>query len=404
MKTPEIPINEISRLKALKEYSILDTLPELEYDDITQLASQICGTAISTISLIDEKRQWFKAKVGLNVDFSDREFSFCGHAIVEPDKIFTVKDSRLDERFQDNPLVIGEPHVIFYTGVPLVSPDGYALGTLCVIDDQPKELNEEQLKSLKSLSNQVVSLFELRKSKMLLERLTNDLESRNKELEKFARVAAHDIKSPLNNISSLTEILLHQFSDELGEEAKMMMQMLDASSQTLRELVDGILEHSKSDHILSGNRSVFNLNKLIKQCIQLLDNRKDYHFVTEFDETLIAVNKVALQQILLNLISNAIKYNKQNRVEIKIRFSEDLNFYNFEIQDNGVGIDQKYQAKIFDIFEVAVVEDRFGKRGTGIGLSTVKKLVDGLGGTIQVDSKVGQGATFKFSIAKQDFI
>lgn len=404
MKTPEIPFNENSRVRALKEYSILDTLPEIEYDDITQLASQICGTAISTISLIDEKRQWFKSKVGLNADSTSRELSFCGHAIVEPDKIFTVKDSRLDERFQDNPLVLGEPHVIFYTGVPLVSPDGYALGTLCVIDDQPKELTQDQLKSLKSLSNQVVSLFELRKSKLMLERLTNDLEIQNQELEKFARVAAHDIKSPLNNISSLTEILVHQYSKELDDDGKMMLQMLDSSSQTLKELVDGILEHSKSNYILTENRSVFNLNKLVVQCIELLDNRGEYHFSNDFGESLIAVNKIALQQILLNLMGNAIKYNKKSSVEIKIGFSEDDNYYNFEIQDNGMGIAEKHQQKIFDIFEIVSTEDRFGKRGTGIGLSTVKKLVEGLGGTIEVQSIVGEGSTFKFSIAKQDSV
>lgn len=404
MKTPEIPLNESLRLKALKEYSILDTLPEKEYDDITKLASQICGTSISTISLIDEKRQWFKSKVGLEADETSKEVSFCGHAIMEPDKIFTVKDSRLDARFQDNPLVIGEPHVIFYTGVPLVSQDGFALGTLCVIDDQPKELNQDQLLALKALSNQVVSLFELRKSKMQLERLTNDLEIRNKELEKFARVAAHDIKSPLNNISGLTEILLHQYSGILDDEGKMMMQMLDTSSQTLRDLVDGILEHSKSDFILTENRSVFNLNKLVNQCIDLLDNRKEYHFVKIFEECLIAVNKVALQQILLNLMSNAIKYNDKTKVEITIEFSEGLHFYNFKVIDNGLGIDEKYQDKIFDIFEIITNEDRFGKKGTGIGLSTVKKLVEGLGGKIHVSSVIGENTTFEFTIAKQDFI
>ena len=404
MKTPEIPSNEILRLKALKEYSIFDTLPEKEYDDITQLASQICGTSISTISLIDEKRQWFKSKVGLGIDETSKEISFCGHAIMEPDKIFTVKDSRLDARFQDNPLVIGEPHVIFYTGVPLVSQDGFALGTLCVIDDQPKELNQDQLLALKALSNQVVSLFELRKSKMQLERLTNDLEIRNKELEKFARVAAHDIKSPLNNISGLTEILLHQYSAILDDEGKMMMQMLDTSSQTLRDLVDGILEHSKSDFILTENRSVFNLNKLVNQCIDLLDNRKEYRFIKIFEECLIAVNKVALQQILLNLMSNAIKYNDKAKIKITIEFSEGLHFYNFKVIDNGVGIDEKYQDKIFDIFEIVTNEDRFGKKGTGIGLSTVKKLVEGLGGKIHVSSVLGENTTFEFTIAKQDFI
>lgn len=404
MKTPGIPFNESLRLKALREYSILDTLPEKEYDDITQLASQICGTSISTISLIDEKRQWFKSKVGLRVDETSKDVSFCGHAIMEPDQIFTVKDSRIDERFYNNPLVVGDPHVIFYTGVPLVSAEGFALGTLCVIDDEPKELDQNQLLALKALSNQVVSLFELRKSKMLLERLTADLEIRNKELEKFARVAAHDIKSPLNNISSLTEILLYQYSKELDDEGKIMMQMLDASSQSLRELVDGILEHSKSDFILTENRSVFNLNELVNQCIDLLDNRSEYHFIKNFNETLIAVNKVALQQILLNLISNSIKYNDKKEVEIKIDFSEEENFYKFKIQDNGLGIDDKYQNKIFDIFEIVSNEDRFGKKGTGIGLSTVKKLVEGLGGKIWFSSVVGEGTAFEFTIAKQDYL
>lgn len=404
MKIPEIPLNERGRLKALGEYSILDTLPELEYDDITQLASQICGTSISTISLIDENRQWFKSKVGLGVNETAREISFCGHAIVEPDKIFTVKDSRLDERFQNNPLVIGEPHVIFYTGVPLISPSGFALGTLCVIDDQPKELNQGQLKSLKSLANQVVSLFELRKSKLLLERLTNDLENRNLELEKFARVAAHDIKSPLNNISGLTELLVSQYADKLDADGITMMQMLNVSSETLRELVDGILEHSKADHIGIETQSQFDLYKLIRECILLLDNQSKYSFKINFNATIIVANKIALQQILLNLISNAIKYNDQEKVEIDINFAEDSDYYTFEVTDNGVGIDPKYQDKIFDIFEIVSVEDRFGKRGTGIGLSTVKKLVQVLGGQIRVESVVGQGATFGFSIAKQDFI
>lgn len=404
MISPKILSNEAARLKVLKEYSILDTLPEKEYDDITKLASQICGTSISTISLIDEKRQWFKSKVGLGVDQTSREVSFCGHAIMEPDEIFTVKDSRLDERFQDNPLVVGDPHVIFYTGIPLVSPDGFAIGTLCVIDDKPKELNQDQLMALKALSNQVVSLFQLRKSKMLLERLTNELENRNKELEKFARVAAHDIKSPLNNISNLTEILLHQYSSKLDDEAKMMMQMLDTSSQTLRVLVDGILDHSKSDFILAENQSVFGIDKLVNQCIALLDNRKEYHFIKDFDETLIAVNKVALQQILLNLMTNAIKYNDKKEVQIKISFSEDSHFYNFKVQDNGLGIDEKYQSKIFDIFEVFNNEDRFGKKGTGIGLSTVKKLVEGLGGKIKVESVLGEGTIFEFTIEKQDYL
>lgn len=403
MIAPIIPINEKSRLKALREYSILDSLPEKEYDAITLLASQICGTSIATISLIDEKRQWFKSKINLDVDSTDKESSFCGHAIVDPDTIFTIKDSRLDERFRDNPLVTGYPNVVFYTGVPLVNPEGLALGTLCVIDSKPKELNEAQLAALKALSSQVVSLLELRKSKLMLERLTVDLETRNKEVEKFASVAAHDIKSPLNNILSLTEILSQEYDSVLNDDAKMMLEMLNTSSQTLRDLVDGILEHSRSDYLLKGNKSIFNIDTLVSQCIQLLDHKSEFQFEKELFASEISGNKVALQQILLNLMSNAVKYNSSTCVKIKIVLTEDDQYYRFVVEDNGIGIDPKYQNQVFEVFEVISTEDRFGKRGTGIGLSTVKKLVHGLGGTISLKSALGKGSVFEFTIEKDDF-
>ena len=163
MKKPDIPHNEKARLSALKSYQVLDTLPESEFDDITQIASEICGTPIALISLIDEKRQWFKSRVGLDAAETPREISFCGHAINEPDRIFEIQDSREDARFKDNPLVEDEPNVIFYAGSPLVDPSGHVLGTLCVIDHEPNNLNDGQKRALKSLGRQVVKQLVLRK-------------------------------------------------------------------------------------------------------------------------------------------------------------------------------------------------------------------------------------------------
>ena len=169
MKAPQIPENESDRLLALNSYQILDTLDEEEYDSITKVASEICQTPITVISLVDKDRQWFKSKVGLEASETAREISFCGHAINSPNDIFIVSDARKDERFHDNPLVEGNPNIVFYAGVPLVDEDGFALGTLCAIDSKPRTLTENQLAALKVLSKKAVALLTLKKKKMQLE-------------------------------------------------------------------------------------------------------------------------------------------------------------------------------------------------------------------------------------------
>jgi anti-sigma regulatory factor (Ser/Thr protein kinase) len=155
--------DEASRLKALHKYRILDTKPEQAFDDLTLLASQICGTPIALISLVDENRQWFKSKVGVQIDETARSVSFCAHAI-QQQGIFQVSDALNDDRFRDNPLVQGDPHFRFYAGKPLVTPEGEALGTLCVVDYQPRTLTQAQRDALEALERQVESQLELRRN------------------------------------------------------------------------------------------------------------------------------------------------------------------------------------------------------------------------------------------------
>lgn len=180
----QTPENEIERLKALQEYDILDTLSEAEFDDITKLASHICEAPIALISLIDENRQWFKSKVGLNVSETNRDYAFCSHAILQND-IFEVKDAIIDPSFKENPLVVNDPRIRFYAGMPLTNRDGFNLGTLCVIDQKPRVLTELHRQNLKILAKQVTALIEARRYKKTIDALNQKL---NEQLTFFSSI------------------------------------------------------------------------------------------------------------------------------------------------------------------------------------------------------------------------
>jgi len=188
-----IPQNEQKRLKVLWQYEVLDTVPEEVFDDLTELAARICEAPIALISLVDESRQWFKSKVGTTVKETSRDISFCAHAIAHSD-LFIVPDATKDERFANNPLVISEPKIRFYAGAPLITPDGYALGTLCVIDKVPRELRPDQQQALRILSRHVVSQLELRRRSRELTEARKDTEKFRNELEKLRTqlTAAHN--------------------------------------------------------------------------------------------------------------------------------------------------------------------------------------------------------------------
>ncbi len=390
---------EIERINALKQYHILDTLPKKEFDSITELASFICGTPISLISLVDENRQWFKSRYGLQATETPREISFCGYAIENPDEIFIIPDSRKDERFKDNPLVVEDPNVIFYAGVPLVSPDGYALGTLCVIDNKPKTLSQKQISALKALADQVISLFELHRKEIELQKANAVLELKNDELAKFAQIAAHDIRSPLSRISFTTEMLISDYEKNLGEDAIDLLQIINRSARQLNDMVVGILEHSKSTNTLSDSIEDVDLCELIHEVIAMLDYEDKFNInYSKVKNVQLRTNKTALKQIFLNLIVNSIKYNDKPEIRINLDFYSTETHYTFFVKDNGPGINEEGEKSVFNLFQTGKQLDRFGAKGTGIGLSIVQKLVNGMGGNIQFISEKEEGTTFIFTL------
>jgi hypothetical protein len=168
-----LPSVESARVAALDRYAILDTEPEQTFDDLVALAAYVCKAPIAMLSLVDDHRQWFKSKVGVEIRETPRETSFCAHAIQQQD-VFIVPDTQNDARFRDNPMVVGELHIRFYAGAPLINEEGFALGTLCVIDRQPRELDEAQKGALKSLSRLALGQMELRQNLKLLKDALND--------------------------------------------------------------------------------------------------------------------------------------------------------------------------------------------------------------------------------------
>jgi len=184
MGTPKlIQNNDAARVAALQKYDILDTEPEKAFDDLVLLASYICKTPIAWISLIDEDRQWFKSKIGVSVSETPRDIAFCNVAIQQPD-VFVVPDTLLDERFRHNPLVVSDPRIRFYAGSPLISEEGYALGTLCVVDRTPREFTTEQQEALKALSRLVLAQMEFRRNLALLKEALNDRSKEEHERER----------------------------------------------------------------------------------------------------------------------------------------------------------------------------------------------------------------------------
>jgi len=396
MKIVDKSLFEVQRLKELYKFDILDTPYEDEFDDIVKLASLLCNTSISTITLIDSSRQWFKAKVGLENRETSKEVSFCSYAIAANTDLYQVEDATKSIIFENNPLVTGNPNICFYAGVPLISSNGFSLGTLCVIDSQPKVLNTEQVFALKVLGNQVMKLLELRITNQQLEITKQKLQKQVELQNKIISIIAHDVRNPVASLKSIIELSNNDLITV--DEANELAEMTDKQIDDVLSLLDDLLDWGKiqlNNQIGIEVVSV-NLHSLIESVFKrqaaaaflkenVLLNLVENDFVLHTDENI-------LRFILRNIISNAIKFTTAGTVTIDAQKTEQSVV--ISIQDTGVGITKEVIEKIMTTSNKYTSLGTNNEKGTGLGLVFVKDFIYLLKGKMWVESEVKKGTTF----------
>lgn len=390
MKEFLVPESEKQRLKELADYELLDTEAEKEFDDLVRLASKICDTSISLVSLIDEDRQWFKAKIGLDINQTDRNVAFCNHTILQ-DELLEIKDTLQDERFKNNPFVTGNPNIRFYAGVPLITVAGHKLGSLCVVDTTPKELDKEQQFALKTLARQVMNLIELRFKSRELEKLTQNL-------NKLISIVAHDVRNPLASLKAIIELKQSDLISE--EEADSMLKMADAQLDTTTEMIENLIDWAKLQMKYREIRTgITDTHKVVDACCASFHQRatdKNLQFVNNIaKEKNIDIIPSALTFILKNLISNALKYTENGAIKISSKDTEQE--FALVISDTGMGMDSETKDNLFKNAKNFSKPGTREESGSGLGLLLIKDLLDKINGSIRVESTPGRGTTITVS-------
>ncbi len=387
---PKKPKGENKRLASLRALQILDSPPDSRFDRLTRLASELLGVPIALVSLVDENRQWFKSKVGLEAQETPRDHAFCAHAILGEDPL-VVADATEDPRFQDNPMVQGDPKIRFYAGVPLLSEHSHGLGTLCVIDHKPKELSNRELQILKDLAAIATDELELHRIANESKKRQVELERSNQDLELFAYVASHDLKEPLRMISSFMDLLSKSYGPQLDDDAREYIRFATDGANRMNAQLEGLLEMSKLGRIESKPTPI-DLNGLVEESIHMLRPKSENAKIEIGPLPTILGDRDQLLRAFQNILSNSLKFCRDEPPEIEVSASRDSDGWEISIRDHGVGFKDEHSARVFEMFHRLHHRDEF--EGTGMGLAIVQRIIKLHGGSIRAESQEGEGATF----------
>ena len=364
MKAPELPDNEEERMAALLDLEILDTEREAVFDRITRLASHIIDAPVFLITFVEGDRQWFKSVRGWDLTEGPRESSFCGHAI-HHDEVMVVPDALDDPRFVDNPLVTGELGMRFYAGAPLILRDGIRLGTLCAIDNDPRQLDQDQVDALRDLAAVVVDELGLRKGLRVqaeiaidLREQATELQHANQALEQYVHMASHDLRAPVQNLVNLADLAVLDTKGKIRE----LVEPMRHSAVEMEEL---ILGYGRLASLTRGHIELLDVSELIEQAHEASGRVVK---LEERGDAALLCDAVLVGQALVNLFENAQKYGLGNCVAVET--TDDGTNVGIAVSnpvESSFAVDQS----VFAPFRRLVS----GGDGRGLGLSIVERVV-----------------------------
>ena len=375
---------------APEEFHILKTSDDGDFSDLLFLCAQVVNAPAAALVILENEKAWIRSTYGLPGEEFHKDSNFWKQ-VLDQDDILIFKQEDLKKWKLNLDTVVA---------VPVITASGEKLGAISLFDPQNLSLSQSQRRSLKLLVTQILRDIAFKKRNNQYQRIQQGLELRYRELERFASVVSHDIKSPLANIISLVDLLKEENQEKFDEDTKQYIEFLSQASHSLRNYVDGLLIFYRSERILGKEEEDVELKPFFENITNLYTVIAGVEIIYPQAGVLKRVNKAALTQIFLNLISNALKYNHKDQRRVEIEFRALDNFYEFEVKDNGDGIPQESFDHIFDLFTTLDLNDRDGNPGSGIGLATVKKLLTHMGGNIKIESQLEVGSNFKFQIKR----
>jgi len=387
--------HERERIRALQSYNILDTAPEIAFDNVTAMCAELLGVPIALVSLVDSNRQWFKSRVGLAVEQTERSIAFCDHAIRRKAP-FIIEDAMEDARFADNPLVRSEPRVRFYAGIPLSTPEGLMLGTLCAIDTQPRHFAAREVDLLVRLARQVEIELELRRQTLLLDQRLARVETDARQQELFAAMIVHDLRNPLTAITLSAVAGLQD-----APSAEECLQEVAASSARAQKMLADVLDICLArTGRLTPRRSTLNVQALLRDALSAVardaaDRRVPLDLDVRRAEVTCQADPELLGRALINLLENAVRFSPCDACVILSAVSDAAGI-TFRVDDCGPGIPPRERARVFEPF----VSLQPSHQQRGLGLAFCKIAAEAHGGRAWVEDREPHGSRFSLFIAE----